>query len=51
MLVGKLTAKENAAIHAKSGNGAADIVCYSVVLDYGAVLDAEIEAVNGILNK
>ena len=48
---GKLTAKENAAIHAKSGNGAADIVCYSVVLDYGAVLDAEIEAVNGILNK
>ena len=47
---GNLTAKENASIYSVSGAGKAGIVCYGAVLDYGAVIDSEIEAVDGILN-
>lgn len=45
---GKITTKENATIHAESGSDNAGIVCYSVLLDYGANIQSEIDAVGGI---
>ena len=45
---GKITTEKNATIHAESGSDNAGIVCYSVFLDYGAYIYAEIDAVDGI---
>ena len=44
------TASENVTIYAESGGDRAGIVCYSVFLNYGADIESEIDAINGIRN-
>ena len=48
---GTFSAQENATIQAESGGEQAGIVWYSTFFDYGATINSEIDAINGVQSK
>ena len=49
--LGTLEANKGAAISAKSDNNDADIFCSGAVINYGAEINAEIDAIGGVNNR
>ena len=48
---GAIEANEGATISAKSDNNDADIFCSGAVINYGAEINAEIDAIGGVNNR
>ena len=42
---------EGATVTASNGGEGADIVCYGAIVNYGATINSEVDAVDGVINK
>ena len=48
---GSMELNDGATVTASNGGEGADIVCYGAIVNYGATINSEVDAVDGVINK